>query len=145
MSHIRIERFGTGYGQNDRAEREERHRPVGDEEHYRVIGVERPQDIWVLNDLVEAVDDTQVEGERQLREQPDDDGYGKEARMCVYGIAHVLGERSGPIMGPGGLSSDRLDQVSAVCAPGVSVVEGGKPKNHKNEPQKRKRGADQCG
>ena len=84
MSHIRIERFGTGHGQNDRAEREERHRPVGDEEHYRIIGVERPQDIGVLNDLVET----------QTRDRDEiDDHDGGEQRAYLRRAAALQQEQ----------------------------------------------------
>ena len=54
MAHVRIERFGPRHCQHHGAKREEGHRTVGDEEHHRVIGVQRPQDIGVLDDLVEA-------------------------------------------------------------------------------------------
>jgi len=54
MSHIRIQRFGSGHGQNDRSQRQKGEPAVEHKEVDRMVRIERPQDGRRLDDLPRA-------------------------------------------------------------------------------------------
>ena len=87
MAHIGIQRFRSRHGQHHRAQCEERDEPVTDEKLDRVIRVERPQDVGILGNLVQA-------------------------ETCDYGEIddHHRGEKRAHFCRPAALQNEQKDQ-----------------------------------
>ena len=76
MAHVRVQRLGAGHCQHDRAERDERHRTMIEEELHAVARGQALQRLWMRGDLAGA-------DERQNTEPQRHDGAEQ--------IAHELG------------------------------------------------------